>query len=230
MAGQALGMLGAGLGDAHAYPGRVLGVVRHPLPERVVGGVLAVDGGVHQNPPVVVAVPLRSAPAAPHSRGGWRVKGVGELHAAAAQGLALMPEAATSWATASVWPYMSAMVVTPEAIISARPRSVQADGPVVPAGLHREDVVVQPVLEVVAVAVAPHGGHGHVAVGVDKAGHEHVAPAVDLLLKGAPGALGADGADLRPLHHHIGVGRTVPASSMRTAVQLWIRIDMAGSF
>ena len=40
--------------------------------------------------------------------------------------LALMPEAATSWATASVWPYMSAMVVTPEAIISARPRSVQA--------------------------------------------------------------------------------------------------------
>lgn len=81
---------------------------------------------------------------------------------------------------------MSAMVVTPEAIISARPRSVQADGPVVPAGLHREDVVVQPVLEVVAVAVALPLVMG-TAVGVDKAGHEHVAPAVDLLLKGAPG-------------------------------------------
>ena len=39
--------------------------------------------------------------------------------------LALMPAAATSWAMAGEWPYMSAMQVTPEAIISARPRSVQ---------------------------------------------------------------------------------------------------------
>ena len=161
------------------------GVVRHPLPERVVGGVLAVDGGVHQNLPVVVAVPLLGQLPLHHTVVvGGGIKGVGELHAAAAQ------VGADAGGRHLLGHRVSVAIHVRDGGDAGSDHLRQAqvgtgpDGPVVPAGLHREDIVVQPVLEVVAVAVAPHGGHGHMAVGVDKAGHEHVALAVDLLLKG----------------------------------------------
>ena len=44
-------------------------------------------------------------------------------------------------------------------------------------------------------------------VGVDKAGHQYVALAVDLLIKGPLGADGAHGDDPGALHRHIGAGQ-----------------------
>src|SRR5699024_933992 len=57
--GQALLVLASGLGDVHVPAQVVLpGVAGHLLPQLLVGGVLPVDGGVHQHLAVVVAVPL----------------------------------------------------------------------------------------------------------------------------------------------------------------------------
>ena len=55
-------------------------------------------------------------------------------------------------------------------------------------------------MEVVAVPIAPHHGHGHVGVGVHQAGHQDLAHAVDHLVKGALRALRADEENLVPLH------------------------------
>ena len=127
VAGQAGLVLAAGLGDVHVHPQAVVpGVVRHPPPQLVVGGVLPVDGGVGQDLAVVVAVPgLGQLPLHPAVVVGVGVKIIGELHAPYRQ-VGADPLSATDWAMAGEWPYMSAMQVTPEAIISARPRSVQA--------------------------------------------------------------------------------------------------------
>ena len=85
-----------------------------------------------------------------------------------------------------------------------------ADGPLVPSGLHRKDIVVQPVLKVVPVAVAAHGGHGHMGVAVDQARQQHVALPVDLAAGKALGPLVAHGDDLAALHQNIGVGQHGP--------------------
>ena len=49
-AGEAPLVLGLGLGDVDMHPQALaLGIVGHPLPQGDVGGVLPMDGGVHQN-------------------------------------------------------------------------------------------------------------------------------------------------------------------------------------
>ena len=85
------------------------------------------------------------------------------------------------------------------------------DGPVVPFGLGGEDILVQPGVQVAPAAVAPHQGHGHVGVGVDEAGHQHLASAVDDLVEGPGGPLRPHIGDLAPLHRHKGVGQHRPA-------------------
>lgn len=57
-------VLRLGLGDMDVHPQFfLLGVRRHPLPQGDVGGILPVDGGVHQNLAVPRAVPLLGEPA-----------------------------------------------------------------------------------------------------------------------------------------------------------------------
>ena len=57
-----------------------------------------------------------------------------------------------------------------------------------------------------AVAIAPHGGHGHMGVGVDQTGHEDAPLAVNDPRKGSGGLFGAHRGDLAALHRHKGVG------------------------
>ena len=66
--------------------------------------------------------------------------------------LALMPAAATSWQISSQNIYMSARQVVPEAIILAQAQSRGGSGwPGRPTCPPREDEVLEPVVEVVAV-------------------------------------------------------------------------------
>ena len=83
------------------------------------------DGGVDADLAVVVVVPF-SVSSRWTTQSPW-VAGsrVSENWTPPQLRLALMPAEATSWAMMSVCIYISAMVVTPEAIISARPRAVQ---------------------------------------------------------------------------------------------------------
>jgi hypothetical protein len=61
------------------------------------------------------------------------------------------------------------------------------------------------VLQVAAPAVAPHESHGHVGVGVDQTGHEHLAGAVDGAVKFPGRAKGPHRSDFGALHRHKGV-------------------------
>ena len=80
-------------------------------------------------------------------------------------------------------------------------------------GLHREDILVQPGLQVVAAAVAPHQGHGGVAVGVHQTGHQYLPAAAvdDLTVVPGGGGTGGEGGDLSVLHHQMGVLQHVAA-------------------
>ena len=78
-------------------------------------------------------------------------------------------------------------------------------GPVVQFGLGGENEVIEPVLQIVTPAVAPHQGHRHMGVAVYKAGHEHLALALHHPVKGSLRAHRPHGDDFRSLHRHKGV-------------------------
>ena len=80
-----------------------------------------------------------------------------------------------------------------------------AHRPVVQPGLGGEDVPLEPVLKVVPPTVPPHEGHGQVGVGVDQAGHHHLAGAVQDLIVHPLGALGPHVGDPGSLHGDIAV-------------------------
>src|SRR5699024_2635782 len=87
VAGQAGLMLRLCLGDVDVHPQAVVpGVVGHPLPQLLPGGVLPVDGGVDADLAVVVVVPLFGQLPLGHTVAvGGGVEGVPKEHAAAAQ-------------------------------------------------------------------------------------------------------------------------------------------------
>ena len=68
--------------------------------------------------------------------------------------------------------------------------------------LGREDIVVQPVVQVVSASVPPQEGHGHMSVGVDQAGHEHLAGPVNDPVKLPLGAGSAHRGDFCALHRY----------------------------
>ena len=72
--------------------------------------------------------------------------------------------------------------------------------------LHRENVLVQPGVQVVAAAVSAHEHHGHMAVGVDQTGHQYLLVlAVDDLVKVASGSTSGHFDNLTVFHNEIGV-------------------------
>ena len=202
-------VLRLGLRDVDVHPQSVLcGVLGHPPPQRGIGGVLPVDRGVHQDLARPRPMPLLCqgglVPAVAAGLGGeilWRA----EVPPAAGQ----VGTDARLQDLLRDGPGVHIHISYTGDAGGDHLRQAQVgtgpDGPVVPAGLHREDVVVQPVLEVVAVPIAAHGGHRQVGVGVDKAGEEHLPGAVHHPVKGPLGGLGPHGGDLRPLYRHIGV-------------------------
>ena len=80
-----------------------------------------------------------------------------------------------------------------------------AHGTAVQLGLHGENVVVEPGLQVVAAAVAPHQGHGEVGVGVHKTGHEYFPGGVHLTVGALLGPDGTDVGDLPAADEDIAV-------------------------
>ena len=163
------------------------------------------DGGVHQDLAAVIAVPLLGQGTLyPALMVSLRIKGVGEEHAAAAQigvdprrGHPLGDDAGAHIHVGDTGHARGDHL---------RQTQVGAAGhrPVIPPGLGGEDKLLQPVLKVVPVAVAPHGRHGHMGMGVDEARHQNVVPAVDLPVKGTSGTLGPYRGDFPVLHRHKG--------------------------
>ena len=72
--------------------------------------------------------------------------------------------------------------------------------------LHRENVLVQPGVQVVAAAVSAHEHHGHMAVGVDQTRHQYLPVlTVNDLVKGTSGGTGGHVGNLAVLHNEMGV-------------------------
>ena len=95
-----------------------------------------------------------------------------------------------------------------------------------PCSMAVVDVYKRQGLEVVAAAVAPHQGHGRVAVGVDQAGHQNLSAApVDDLGEIACGGAGGHLLNLSVLHDQVGVlqNLTVPVHGDDGKVKMCIR-------
>ena len=202
-------VLEAGLGhmDVHAQA-LFLGVVGHPAPQRLVGGVLSVDGGIHQDLAVARPVPQVGElllVVAVIAGGGAEVGGIAEVHAAAGQVGADAGLQDLLGDGAGEHIHITDAGDARGDHLGQAQTGAGGHGPVVQLGLGREDPLVQPGLEVTAPAVAPQEGHGHVGVGVHQAGHEDVALAVDLPVELPLGAVGAHRGNGLPLHGHKGV-------------------------
>ena len=208
VAGLAFLVLLPGLGEVDVHPQAVVGgEPGHPVPQAAAGGVLGVEGGIDADAPVIPAVPLfGDLPLDLAVVVLLRVEVLLELDAAAADvgadagGLDL-PEDGVG-----VHIHIGDAGDAGGDHLGQSQGRAGPDGPLVPLGLHREDIVLEPVLEVVAVPVAPHGGHGDMGVGVHQTGQEDAPLAVEVLSGEALGALGAEVGDLVAIHHHIGVG------------------------
>ena len=208
----ALGMLLPGLGNVYMHAQAVgLGKIRRPLPKLAPGRILGMDGGVKPDLPVSVAVPALGQGLLGHAVvAGLGVEDGVEEHPAAGQ-VGAQPRG-YHFLCHRVGKHIhigDAGGAGGDHLRQAK-GGAAADGPLVPSGLHRKDIVVQPVLKVVPVAVAAHGGHGHMGVAVDQARQQHVALPVDLAAGKALGPLVAHGDDLAALHQNIGVGQHGP--------------------
>ena len=193
--------------DVHPQPVSP-GKVGHPLPHRGAGGILRVDGGVHLDLPVPGIVPVfieADVVSAVIAGLGRKILRGPEIHRPAGQigGDARLQH--------RLGDGLGVHVHIGDAGGARRNHLRQPQGracghtAAVQLGLGGEDVVVEPGMQVAASAVAPHEGHGHVGVGVDKAGHHHLAGAVDHPLKLPRGALRPHRGNFGPLHRHKGV-------------------------
>ena len=202
-------MLKGGLGhvDVHAQA-LFLGVVGHPLPQGGVGGVLTVDGSVHQDLAVAGVVPQVGElllVIAVVAGGGAEVGRAAEVHAAAGQVGADAGLQDLLGDGAGEHIHVADAGDAGGDHLGQAQTAAGSHSPLVQLGLGREDPLVQPGLQVTAAAVAPQEGHGHVGVSVHQTGHQDVALAVDLLVEVPLGPVGAHRGDGLSFHSHIGV-------------------------
>ena len=186
--------------DVHPQP-LALAVFAQRLPETVVRGILAVDGCVDADAAVVIAVPF-FLDGDQLLAGGVRVEAeflAEERRAAGDVGL-----------DAALCDGLADLVAEGVHIRDGRRAEAQALGQrqqrrglhaaAVEALLGREDVVLEPRLQLGVVGEAAHRRHGQMGVAVDEAGHEHHALAVDDLLRLFLGSLAGEIADLAVRH------------------------------
>ena len=138
------------------------------------------DGRLHLNPSVVIAVPfLRQSY---HLlRGGVGIKAVVLVkHSDGTGDIALDARIRHTLAdiVREIIHIGNGGGAEPQAFRQAQ-QSGCTDRAAVPEILFGEDVVAEPILEVMVVAIAPQWGHGKMGVAVNEAGHQHHASAVD---------------------------------------------------
>ena len=191
----------------------VVGKLGHPLPQGCRGGVLPVDGGIHEDLPVSRPVELLGERPLGHAvPAGVRVKvgRVAKIHPAAGQvGADAGLQNLLGDGGGEHVHIRHAGDAGGDHLRQAQPCPGRYR-PGVQLALGGEDVVVQPGLQVAAPAVPPHEGHGQMGVGVDEAGHHHLARAVHYPVKVALGTVGAHIGDGGALHLDIAVFENGP--------------------
>ena len=204
VAGDAPLVLGHGLRSVHVHPQAMFFcIVRHPPPQRSVGGVLGMDGGIHPDLTAVMVVPLlcqHPLIAAVVARILGKILRDTKIHTAAGQvgGKARLDDLPGNDRGMHI--HVSHTGHTGGDHLRKAQICTRRHRPVVQLGLGRENIVVEPALQVVSPAVAPHESHGQVGVRVDKAGHEHLARAVNDPVKFALRTALPHIGDLLPLH------------------------------